>query len=131
MKKRPKRKIRLIVALLATLSLPGLKAQVLSRPDVLFSVQALKKPLIRPGQGFSPAIFNTGSVWIQGQPFDPAPGPGKTSQHILKADFYAQQLGFFCKKEWKLEQSIHFPIRFRLGSLEYCNYLEGKNNAVY
>jgi hypothetical protein len=86
---------------------------------------------MQPGQVFSPAIFDAGSVSTQGQLFNPVPGSGKTSQYMLKADFYAQQLGFFCKKEWKLEQSIHFPIRFRLGSLEYCNYLEGKNNAVY
>ena|ERR1019366_6926662 len=45
---------------------------------------------------------------------------------MLNGDFYAQHLGFVCKKEYKLEKATHIPFRFRLGSLEHCNYLEGK-----
>ena len=48
------------------------------------------------------------------------------SRNVLPADFYLQHVGYFCKKEWELEKSVHIPLRFRLGSLEYCNYLEGK-----
>ncbi|MFI5152614.1 MAG: hypothetical protein ACHQET_04725 [Chitinophagales bacterium] len=45
---------------------------------------------------------------------------------IFPSDYYVQHQGFFCKQEWSLEKKSHIPLRFRLGSLEYCNWLEGK-----
>ena len=46
--------------------------------------------------------------------------------NIINPDFYAQHLGFICKKEIALEKVTKVPLRFRLGSLQQCNYLEGK-----
>ena len=48
---------------------------------------------------------------------------------VISADFYTQGFGFFCKKELQFEKSTKIPLRFRLGSLQYNNYLEGKPNA--
>jgi hypothetical protein len=45
-------------------------------------------------------------------------------------DYYKNCLGFFCKKEIQLEKSIALPLRFRLGSVEYTDYMEGKSNAA-
>jgi len=44
----------------------------------------------------------------------------------LGNDYYAHHLGFFCQKELEFEKTTRIPLRFRLGSLEQCNYLEGK-----
>lgn len=45
---------------------------------------------------------------------------------ILSPDHYVKGLGFFCKKELQLEKATKIPFRFRLGSLEYTDQLEGK-----
>jgi hypothetical protein len=39
-------------------------------------------------------------------------------------DFHA--LAFFCKMEVKLEKAVSFPIKFRLGDVQYVDRMEGK-----
>jgi hypothetical protein len=44
----------------------------------------------------------------------------------LSPDVYVKNFGVMCRQEWKLEKYLHVPLRLRMGSLEQCNYLEGK-----
>lgn len=47
----------------------------------------------------------------------------------IRPDFYAANLGFFCKQEIKFEKSTKISFKFRLGSVQQCDWLEGKQNA--
>lgn len=48
----------------------------------------------------------------------------------LSPGFYVQCLGYFCRQEIRLEKITSVPIRFRLGGLDYVNWLEQKPNAT-
>lgn len=45
---------------------------------------------------------------------------------LLSPDFYSKNLGAICKQELILQKKTNIPFRFRLGSLEYVNRMEGK-----
>jgi hypothetical protein len=49
---------------------------------------------------------------------------------VLSPSFYSDHLSFFCSKELKLEKISSIPFRFRVGSIDYVNYLEQKPNAL-
>lgn len=52
-----------------------------------------------------------------------------TLLNLPAAAYYPNSLGFICRKELQLDKITPIPFRFRLGSLEYVNWLEQKPNS--
>ena len=50
--------------------------------------------------------------------------------NIINGNYYTQHFGFVCKKELALQKAIKVPIHIRIGSLQQCNYLEGKRRDL-
>lgn len=45
---------------------------------------------------------------------------------IVSPDLYTRDFGFFCKKELQVEKLTNVKFRFRLGSIQQSDFLEGK-----
>ncbi len=45
--------------------------------------------------------------------------------------FYYRSLGFFCRQELQLQQVTKLPVLFRIGSVDYTNYMERKPQARF
>lgn len=54
-----------------------------------------------------------------------------TSLIEIPKAYHYDNLAFFCKVEVDLEKASKFPIKFRLGDVEYVDRLEGKYPATY
>ena len=52
--------------------------------------------------------------------------PLSTKKEVLTSDFYVRQLSFFCRQEIKFEKATKIPFKFRVGSVEDCDRMEGK-----
>jgi hypothetical protein len=127
MKKRRKRKISFIVAYLILALTVNLKAQqTIFRPS-----EILPAKLELKGNSLSnPSLLSTSnkSSLLSDRLFLTLPVRLNPISKMIPGDFYTRNFGFFCKKELEFEKTAHIPLRFRLGSLQYCNYLEGKDN---
>ena len=67
---------------------------------ILTSADSLKKPLV----GISPSM-------------------------LVSPSFYSCNLAFFCRQEVKFEKVTKIPFKFRLGSVQQVDYLEGKKGS--
>jgi hypothetical protein len=125
MKKGAKRKITFIVAFCCLIS--GMQALGQGSAKRVNSV--LPDRLVFASRGpFWPFTASAGQLAAtrQNALISPVISPQQQDWRILPADYYVRDFGFFCKKEWEFEKKVHVPLKFRLGSLAYCNYLEGK-----
>ena len=50
----------------------------------------------------------------------------KQPVQVIPQNYYTQHFGVMCRQELILEKATKIPFRFRLGSLQQCNYYEGK-----
>ncbi|MEJ7611812.1 MAG: hypothetical protein WKF88_11590 [Ferruginibacter sp.] len=47
----------------------------------------------------------------------------------VSPSFYTGNLAFFCRQEIKFEKATKIPLKFRLGSVQQVDYLEGKRGS--
>ncbi|MEL7220217.1 MAG: hypothetical protein AAGJ93_02795 [Bacteroidota bacterium] len=47
----------------------------------------------------------------------------------MPSTYCVAELAFFCRLEVQMEKATKIPIRFRLGNVQYVDYLEGKHEG--
>lgn len=52
----------------------------------------------------------------------------KSKNLKIRNDFSVERLPVFCKIEHNISNKTRFPVKIRLGSVDYVDKLEGKNN---
>jgi hypothetical protein len=125
MKIAPKRNRRFIVAFLGIILTNGLHAQKLlleSGSAPTYSIIG-RSPLTAQSTS-NPFYVQQKSLLLGTSSF--VEQSGYESPRLLPADYYQKNIGIMCKMEWSFEKNTHLPLRFRLGSLDYVNHLEGK-----
>lgn len=60
-----------------------------------------------------------------------ADSPSHTSgPTYLKPAFSPTDLAFFCRLEYKMERTLRFPVKIRLGEVQYVEEMEGKVSSM-
>jgi hypothetical protein len=75
----------------------------------------------------SVVFFRSGPKIVQPTYFSGSRVPLKIS--VFQGAFDEKMLSFFCRKEWQFEKATAIPLRIRIGSLDYADYLEQKPNS--
>jgi hypothetical protein len=78
------------------------------------------------------SLVKKGNKYYMGLPVKKTNMPPNGSdlpKPVISGNFYTQNFGFFCKKELQLEKITKVPFKFRLGSVQQVDWMEGKTGA--
>jgi hypothetical protein len=97
---------------------------------VVCGALAQQKPLFRPSLLAAKPSTAKGFILL---PAKWHPQPAKAPLPpvpLVPPSFSTHNWGFFCRQELKFEKTFKIPFRFRLGSVQQCDRLEGKKGAI-
>jgi hypothetical protein len=109
-----------------------LQAQLKPKPSEEPSLLPAAYSLVNPYRTLPPKdiemfFSKMGEVQYAPQQLSSVPIQVYQSSTLHLPDIYQyEDLAFFCKWEVKLEKAAQMPVKFRLGDVQYVDWLEGK-----
>lgn len=100
--------VLLLIALTATAQISGKSIPELQR-------ELTTRPTLSTFQPINLSTFYSHKI-----------NPSFYQKNSIPKYYSYNELAFFCKVEVKLEKAVNFPIKFRLGDVDYVDRLEGK-----
>jgi hypothetical protein len=89
-------------------------------------------PFVAAAKPWRPALHGIFTVPVAKAPFvrlmASPPKPIRAACGRAVPEWDAEQLPFFCKIEHQWGKKMTIPVKFRLGSVEYVDWLEGKHD---
>ena len=103
----------------------GLKIPPYKQPEFSYK---FKLPELQVEQ--SPFHFNNSyfNPYLKPAPFKSPLLNDMLTAFAMLNQFDVQGMPFFCRIEYQMEQAANFPVRFRLGDIQYVDYLESKRD---
>ena len=103
-------------------------------PSVIIAQVGLKSDHLKVlpilSVNFHPFFFDASSFKLKTTNYSnyhfKKPDSQKNSAMLIPQTYSVEALAFFCKVEVKLEKTVRFPVKFRLGDVDYVDQLEGK-----
>jgi len=98
---------------------------VQAQPDLVLagkSLGALKQIYQQNGTS---KLFYPPSLYFS-SPTSITPNKPSTPVNQIPLAYAYKDLALFCKLEVKMEKVVKMPVKFRLGSVDYVDWLEGK-----
>jgi hypothetical protein len=117
----------IFMLLLATVELSG----QLALPANPLSIESVAASPIRASATRLSRFNGLRHYWLSAAwlPASTVPAARISANPALPQVYQYDELSFFCKWEVQLEQSARMPVKFRLGSVDYVDWLEGKRRS--
>ncbi|MBV6425848.1 MAG: hypothetical protein KIPDCIKN_00334 [Haliscomenobacter sp.] len=131
---RRRKAILLPVALFICIGLQAQAPQAVSVPvQSAFRISGKSIPELRREEMEQALLLPIRGIRLSAWPIGAAQQTGESGQAERFGPLQAAQafsprdLAFFCRIEWRLEKAARFPIRIRLGEVQYVDQMEGKH----
>ena len=116
--------MRLLIAILLFFFFTTIQAQ----PNLVLAGKSLGTLKQINQQSGKSKLFYPPTLYFSAPTSSPTSNNPSTPVNQVPLAYAYKDLALFCKLEVKMEKVVKMPVKFRLGSVDYVDWLEGKRD---